>query len=106
MLRNGPCSIAYGGFNYRVEPVKVPETHESYVSARLVTAAGELFEPVQQQVLTSRFSDEEGAEAAWTRGFETKDSYFLLRALVYRLLDDGHAEELEQGAALPAARTT
>ena len=98
MLRNTPCSVAYGGFKYRVEPVRTPDTHESYISARLLTSAGELWEPLQEQVLTPRFNDENAAERAWTQGFETKDNYFLLRALVNRLIDDGYAVELEQDA--------
>ena len=101
MLRNSPCSVAYGAFNYRVEPVRVVEQRQSYISARLLTSSGELWSPVQEQVLTEVFSDEAEAERVWSKGFDTRETYFLLRALVRRLIDDGYAEQIE--AAVPVA---
>lgn len=101
MLRSAPCNITYAGCDYRVEPVVDEEQNTSHISAQLLTAAGRLWQPRHEEALTKDFPDKNGAEEAWTTGFQTKKEFFLQRALVSRLIDEGDAVEIEAMAPIP-----
>jgi hypothetical protein len=98
MLRKGPCTVSYGGFSYRVEAVSDEGSDTSRIAARLLSSTGRLWEPPHEQELTLGFASKDGAELAWSERFETQEKFFLQRALVDRLIDDGNAVEIEQDA--------
>ena len=102
-MAKAPCIVTYGGFSYRVEPVVKEADGTSCISARLLDASGELSQPLDEQSLTQNFSQRDGAAHAWSVSFQTKKDFFLQRALVERMVEDGDAVELEDLTA-PAAR--
>lgn len=95
MLAKAPCTVTYGGFSYRVAPVVNEVENTSFISARLLDASGALSHPLDEQNLTQNFPHRDGADKAWGVSFQTKKDFFIQRALVERMVEEGEAVEIE-----------